>query len=57
MKQRRPERVERRRALAEVNLIAEGRKAKAPRRGCLPLTILVMTFWPCLMVALGLHTA
>lgn len=60
MKQKRPERVERRRTLVEINLIAERAKRArdgAAKRGCLPWFVLVMALASCAAIAAGLHLA
>jgi hypothetical protein len=58
MKQRRPERVERRRPVVEFNLVSQGgaTRPSARRRGCLPfLTPGVLVLAPLLAHVLGLH--
>jgi uncharacterized OsmC-like protein len=60
VKQKRPERVERRRRLVEINLIAERAKRAregASRRGCLPWSVLLIALASCAAIAAGLHLA
>ena len=60
MKQKRPERVERRRTLVEINLIGErAKRAKegVARRGCMPWAILVVALYSAATLAAGLHLA
>ena len=57
MKRKRPEIIERRRPLLDMNLIAETKGRLATRkRGCLPfLTVLSIGFAVATTVGLGLH--
>lgn len=57
MKQRQPGRVERRRSLVELNLIADRVKdrARPRRRGCLPFTMLGLVLAVTLTAVMGLH--
>jgi len=55
MKHKRPERVERRRALAEINLVGEQAKERARRRGCMPFAVLVLALAMGALLAAGLH--
>jgi hypothetical protein len=60
VKQKRPERVERRRTLVEINLIGERvkrGKEGVPKRGCMPWAILVVALGSGASLAVGLHLA
>ncbi len=55
MKQKRAERVERRRVLVEINLIGGRAKERARRRGCMPFAVLVVALAMGALLAAGLH--
>jgi len=60
VKQKRPERIERRRTLVEINLIGERSKRtkdRVAKRGCMPWAILVVALSSASTLAAGLHLA
>jgi hypothetical protein len=60
VKQKRPERVERRRTLVEINLIGERAKRakdRVARRGCMPWAVLVVALGSASALAAGLYLA
>jgi hypothetical protein len=57
MRQKRPDRVDRRRSLVEMNLISERKKARSSvsRRGCVPFAVLLLAVGSALTAWLGLR--
>jgi hypothetical protein len=59
LKQKGPQRVERRRSTVEINLIAERAKnrGRTGRRGCVPLSVLLISVGGSVVLLAGLHPA
>jgi hypothetical protein len=53
--QKRPERVERRRSLIELNLIGEKAKSGSRRKGCVPFATLAIVLVAILAALVGLR--